>query len=451
MYNEKNSEFSIRDIVLQLLFVVLFVFILLWLFPTKTDVNKLADKLTKNGSESSLDILFDKIFNDNMFAMKDAAKDYFTKERVPKKAGESITITLGQMLDKKLLLPFVDKDGRQCDLTKSYVEVTKINDVEYTTKINLDCNEVSDYILVPMGCYDFCDTVICEKTTTAPVISTPSPKKETVKPKPVPVPKPEPKPEPKPMPKPKPKPEPKPEPVPVPVEYLYEYSKTVPETYSDWSNWSGWSTTKTESTKLIEVNTKIVENSIKEKVATKKITKEIPYTATEKVHVDNIITKTCAKWGTVKASCGTVVKGSDWVYSHTIKSSTLPRDTATTKYIEVKNPAGDPIRCKSNCKLSYSSYKVYTKTIYVIKESSYVCVDYDITVTPLYIDKPVTKYKTEVTYEPIYGYVINKIPYYQFRTRNIINGYVDVKWGDFNEKQLLDNGYYYTGNRKEIN
>ena len=35
MYNERNSEFSIRDIVLQLLFVVLFVFILLWLFQLK--------------------------------------------------------------------------------------------------------------------------------------------------------------------------------------------------------------------------------------------------------------------------------------------------------------------------------------------------------------------------------------------------------------------------------
>ena len=122
MYNERNSEFSIRDIVLQLLFVVLFVFILLWLFPTKTDINKLANK--NNKGDVSLDALYARIFNENVLNMKEAGKDYFTTERVPKKIGDKVTITLGQMLEKKLLLPFVDSEGRLCDFTKSYIEVT---------------------------------------------------------------------------------------------------------------------------------------------------------------------------------------------------------------------------------------------------------------------------------------------------------------------------------------
>ncbi len=98
MYNERNSEFSIRDIVLQLLFVVLFVFILLWLFPTKTDINKLANK--NNKGDVSLDALYARIFNENVLNMKEAGKDYFTTERVPKKIGDKVTITLGQMLEK---------------------------------------------------------------------------------------------------------------------------------------------------------------------------------------------------------------------------------------------------------------------------------------------------------------------------------------------------------------
>ncbi len=435
MYNEKNSEFSIRDIVLQLLFVVLFVFILLWLFPTKTDVNKLSDKLMKNKPDSSLDILFDRIFNENMFIMKDATKDYFTKERVPKKIGDKVTITLGEMLDKKLLLPFVDKDGKQCDLTRSYVEVTKINNVEYTAKINLDCNDGSDYILVPMGCYDFCETSICEKPVAAPVTSSPSAKKDPAKP--VPAPKPTPKPTPT------PKPEPK-------TEYLYEYVKVVPQSYSAWGNWSNWSTTKKKSSELVEVNTKTVENPVKKHVATTKITQDVPYMDIEQVHIDNLIEKKCVKWGTKVIQPGTVAYGNEWIYSHMITSKIVPQNTATIKYIEVKNPYGNPINCKINCKPVGAIYKVYKKQPYVIKESVYTCLEYDLKVTPIYISSPVTKYKTEVSYEPVYGYVIEKIPYYQFRTRTIIKGYTDIKWSNFNDNKLVKAGYQYTGNRKEI-
>ena len=40
MYEERNDRFSFRDVILQLLFVVLFIFILLWLFPTKGYLDK---------------------------------------------------------------------------------------------------------------------------------------------------------------------------------------------------------------------------------------------------------------------------------------------------------------------------------------------------------------------------------------------------------------------------
>ena len=37
------------------------------------------------------------------------------------------------MLDKKLILPFLDKDGNECDAKKSYVQVTK-KKTEYEMK-----------------------------------------------------------------------------------------------------------------------------------------------------------------------------------------------------------------------------------------------------------------------------------------------------------------------------
>ena len=50
-----------------------------------------------------------------------------------------------------------DNAGKACDATKSYVEVTK-NDDEYVMKVNLSCDDMEDYILVNIGCYDFCDS-----------------------------------------------------------------------------------------------------------------------------------------------------------------------------------------------------------------------------------------------------------------------------------------------------
>ena len=57
MYNE-NSNFSIKNLIVQFLFVALFVFILIWLFPLKSDLNKL--KVTAN-ENSDLKVLVDRI------------------------------------------------------------------------------------------------------------------------------------------------------------------------------------------------------------------------------------------------------------------------------------------------------------------------------------------------------------------------------------------------------
>ena len=448
MYNERNSEFSIRDIVLQLLFVVLFVFILLWLFPTKTDINKLANK--NNKGDVSLDALYVRIFNENVLNMKEAGKDYFTTERVPKKIGDKVTITLGQMLEKKLLLPFVDSEGRQCDLTKSYIEVTKTSEIEYTMKINLDCTDAADYILVPMGCYDFCKTTMCEKETVAAVVKPIVKGKEPVKPTPAkPKPKnPTPK-NPKPVtPKPKDPKDPKnPEPK---VEYLYEYTKVIPSKYSEWGKWSDWSTTYVRATDLIDVNTKVVENQVEKQIAVRKVTQEVPYTVTERVHIDNKVTinETCTKTGTVTKSTGQVVYGK-WVYSGVRQYITPPKDTATTQYVRVANSSGDSLDCKTGCNTVYSNYKVYTRESYVVKQGVKTCLEYgNVTVTPIYINKKVTKYKTETTTSPVYGRVKVPVNHYQFRTRTIVAGSTDIKWSNYNDTKLLNNGYNYTGNRK---
>ena len=113
-------------------------------------------------------------------SMTDAAKDYFTTDNVPAKVGQSSKITLGEMLARKLLLPI--GGNATCDLEKSYTEVTKM-DKDYQLRVELSCEDYSDYIVITLGCKDFCNLVCTQQTTTKPSTTTPtqqSTKKYTV-------------------------------------------------------------------------------------------------------------------------------------------------------------------------------------------------------------------------------------------------------------------------------
>ena len=188
MYTESRNNFSLRNVILQFLFLALLVFILLWIFPTKKDMKK-AEKSSKNNqtqttvvNNADLSILYDRIFNENIMSMKDAAQSYYTTERLPQKVGDTTKITLREMLAKKIVLPFKDKNGDQCDLDASYVQITK-HDNEFVMKVNLKCGKEENYLLTYMGCYDYCSKTICEKKgyvgKVYKVTPTPVPKKVT--------------------------------------------------------------------------------------------------------------------------------------------------------------------------------------------------------------------------------------------------------------------------------
>ena len=168
MYEDRREKFSFKNFFLTLLIVLLFIFLMLWLFPTKNYVNnRLKDSETVHDLER-LSVLYDEIFANNVSRMKDAAIGYFTNERMPQKVGESKKLTLQEMYDLHLVLKMKDKDGKACDVKKSYVEMTKYTE-EYRLKVNLKCGSYEDYIIVYLGCYSYCPTGICEK-----VVSTPS-------------------------------------------------------------------------------------------------------------------------------------------------------------------------------------------------------------------------------------------------------------------------------------
>ncbi len=146
---EEKRGMTIKDLLIRLILIVIFVFLLIWLFPMP-----------------DLKPLNNQIFADNIDRMKDVAKSYYTVERLPKELNESKRMTLKEMIDQHLILPLMDSNGKYCSEDDSYIEITKAQD-EYVIKVYLSCTDKQDYIITHFGCYDICsDTCKALETTT---------------------------------------------------------------------------------------------------------------------------------------------------------------------------------------------------------------------------------------------------------------------------------------------
>lgn len=492
MYNE-NTNFSIKNLIVQFLFIALFVFILIWLFPLKSDIKNL-----NSGNDNNLSVLVDRIFNENIIAMKDAAKSYYTTPRLPQKVGDKVKMTLGEMLEKKIILPFTDKNGDTCSLTDSYVEITKYEE-EYVMKVNLKCGEEENYLLVYMGCYDYCTTDICEKNESdvkAPVIyptekhyceiinsvfydnkgnivSKKAYENACIK---------------------------KPEVVKyyckvvgnnfydangnivsesayqascfkpeekyyckvvnskfydnngnvvseaayqaACIKYKYEYKKTTPAVCTEF-DWSDWSTTKATASATVSVQTKDVTESklIGYNVKTA-LDKTKPIYGTKEVETGLYETKdVCTSYGYVNT--GEYSYG-EWTYVETVYLNYSPTNTETESYVKVDE---NSYVCGENCAAGTTkAYKKYERKATPI--TKYQCTNWETKSVPI---------TTTVQY--ITGYervVISKTPvykdttttYYRTKTKTCTKESTDIKYSDSdNDKNLLDAGYVYTGNK----
>lgn len=451
MYNENN--FSVKNIIIQFLFVALFIFILIWLFPLKSDIKNVS-KLDSSNNQDDLSVFYDRIFNENVISMKESAKSYFTIPRLPVNVGDKKKITLKEMLDLKIILPFKDKNNDTCDLDNSYVEVTKY-DEEYVMKVNLKCGEEENYLLVHMGCYDYCSTTICEKNKSdikTPVIYNAKPQKEvsssskttiysskkpttkTIKPTTTTTAKPT-------------TTTTKPTTTTtttttIEKEYLYEYVKTTDGYYKE-SDWSDWQTTKVVASSTVSVKTKTVET--KKLIGyniTKTVDKNQPIYDYKMVNTGTEQIKVCNKYDYVSSS-NTVVNN-DWIYEGLVTLYYVPTSTSLVKYEYVKSADES---CSSNCSSAVGRiYRKYSKSTTDL--TKYTCVDSSIKTVQLSTEvKTITGYKTVETKEPVYQTTTST--YYSYKTRTWVPGTKNIVWSKYNDTTLLNNGYKYTSNKKE--
>ena len=240
METERNG-FSIIGFIAQVLVILLFVFVLMWLFPTKSYIENNAGS-TSNSSNTATNEL---LFNQNLLSMKDAGREYFTVSRMPSKNGKSVKLTLEEMINKSLVVELIDGNGKKCDTAASYIEVTKIND-EYEMIVSLTCSDVTKTIKTVIGCYDYCQDDICEKDDEEEIVQT-----------------------------------------------LYQYKKTT-EGSSKWSDWSNWTKDKVVATDNKKVETKTENEKTGTKTETTDALVNTTYSCPEgySLSSDN---KTCSK------------------------------------------------------------------------------------------------------------------------------------------------------------
>ena len=163
MYSDDNQRkgMGLISFLIKFLIVAVFIGLILWLYP-----------FPKQFELPNLKTFYDDVFNRNVQTMRDAAVNYYTVDKLPKEDNQTYKLTLQDMLDKKLILPFTDKNGEACDTYGSYVSVTKIPEkLEYKFKINLSCpaSGQEDYILEYRGCYDLCTNNCTTPQITKPI------------------------------------------------------------------------------------------------------------------------------------------------------------------------------------------------------------------------------------------------------------------------------------------
>ena len=208
---EDERRINIVKVLLKLIVVVLVILFSAWIVT----------KICSNNNPINSDKLVDQVFQDNLNRMKEVGISYFTLERMPKNVGDKEKITLQDMYDKKLILEVRDEENNLCSDTDSYIEVEKYND-EYQMKVNLSCSNRKDYIIVVMGCYNYCKNEICEKQEQDVITDSDNGSQQN-------------------------------------TVIEYEYYKATNGKWTDWSAWSAWQKTYLEPTEYRKVETKVVQ------------------------------------------------------------------------------------------------------------------------------------------------------------------------------------------------
>lgn len=162
MYDEDgNRRFSLLRMIFICLIIAFFVFLVMWAIA-RSKQNNSSDCINNNNNNSS-----NAVFNSNINYLQQVGTDYFTNDKLPTEVGQTTKILLEDLVEGHYILQVNDNNGKACDMTRSYVSVTK-TETGYEMKTYLVCGDKEDYIIKVLGCHDLCNNNcnMCSATLT---------------------------------------------------------------------------------------------------------------------------------------------------------------------------------------------------------------------------------------------------------------------------------------------
>lgn len=144
VFMEKERKINWLGLFIKIIIIFVFILIIIWL------ISKIALKVKVSDA-----------FKNNINNMETVATNYFKDVDLPKEKGESLKITLKEMINKGLIVSN-DKDSSvSCDSSKSYSKITRKKS-NYIMSTTLKCGDEKDTITKK---FSFEDCKNCTKTT----------------------------------------------------------------------------------------------------------------------------------------------------------------------------------------------------------------------------------------------------------------------------------------------
>lgn len=141
---EEERRINWLSLLIKVIIIFIFALIIIWI------VSKIVGK--KEPSDA---------FKSNLDNMEKVSLEYFKTIDLPEENGKSIKITLGEMIEKKLIVSDNKESNNSCDKEKSYAKITRDKD-NYIVDVTLKCGKEED---TKTSKFSFKDCRNCNTTT----------------------------------------------------------------------------------------------------------------------------------------------------------------------------------------------------------------------------------------------------------------------------------------------
>lgn len=125
---EDERKINWLSLFIKIVIAFAFILIIVWLVSKLINRNKLSDT-----------------FKNNINNMETVAIKYFKSVDLPTEKGKSIKITLGEMIEKELIISVSNKDGEKCSTKNSYSKIIRKED-NYEVETYLECGKEKNTI-----------------------------------------------------------------------------------------------------------------------------------------------------------------------------------------------------------------------------------------------------------------------------------------------------------------